>query len=122
MNYQSAAASHHSDDYINTTVVFGEIRKIIISKDFKGGKIHNFFGCTELDFTYADLTGTAILDVSQACGTIEIIVPCDWRVDADLTQFCAVVDDERRVQTQISNKILMLKGISGFANIEINSY
>lgn len=121
MNNQSAYIPNNLDDYICTTVVFGEVKKTIISKDFKGGKIHNFFGGTELSFIHADLTGTAILDISQMFGEIQIIVPRDWRVEAKPTQFCAVVDDQRRSMNQMNNsKLLILKGISFFSNIEIS--
>ena len=53
----------NAEDYIQSTAVFSGIKKTILSKDFKGGKVSNIFGSTELDFTNAHLTGTALLDI-----------------------------------------------------------
>jgi predicted membrane protein len=124
MNNQSASFSNYNDDYLNTTVVFGETKRTIISKNFKGGKVNNFFGSTELDFTYADLTGVAVLDISQACGETKIIVPRDWRVEPHVTHFCSVVDDHRRDLSQANSneKILVIKGLSVFAVVDVMNY
>ena len=123
MTNQSAAFMQNSDQYINTTTFCGEAKRTIISKDFKGGKVNNMFGSTELDFTYADIIGTAVLDVSQACGEVVIVVPRDWVVQPHLSHFCSATDDDRRYQTNASdlNKILVIKGLSVFGVLEIVS-
>lgn len=122
MNFQPTIIPN-AEDHINATSVFGGIKKTILSKDFKGGKISNWFGSTELDFTNADLTGIAILDISQAFGETTITVPDDWRIESDLSQLFAVVDDNRNnvYQTKKSDKVLLLKGISTCASVEIQS-
>jgi predicted membrane protein len=122
MNFQPTIIPN-AEDHINATSVFSGIKKTILSKDFKGGKISNWFGSTELDFTNADLTGIAILDISQAFGETTITVPDDWRIESDLSQLFAVVDDNRNnvYQTKKSDKVLLLKGISTCASVEIQS-
>ena len=121
MNNQPATVIPNEEDHLYTTAVFGGIKKTILSKDFKGGKINNLFGGTELDFTNADLTGSAILDISQAFGEVTITVPKDWRVETDLSQLFAVVDDYRSSITKSKNsdKILVIKGVSICAGVEI---
>lgn len=108
-------------DYLNSTAFFSGIRKTIISKDFKGGKINNLFGGTELDFTHADLNGVAVLDISQAFGATTITVPTDWRIETNLSQIFATVDDNRDnvYQTKRSDKVLVIKGSSVCAGVEI---
>ncbi len=120
MNFQSTVMPN-AEDYIHSTAVFSGIKKTILSKDFKGGKVSNIFGSTELDFTNADLNGTALLDISQAFGEVTITVPTDWRIEADLSQLMAVVDDFRNntYLAKNSDKVLILKGISFCANVEI---
>ena len=122
MNYQSTVMPN-AEDYLQSTAVFSGIKKTILSKDFKGGKVSNIFGSTELDFTNADLTGTAMLDISQAFGEVSITVPTDWRIEADLSQLMAVVDDFRNntYLAKNSDKVLILKGISFCGNVEIMS-
>lgn len=121
MNFQSSTVMPNAEDYLQSTAVFSGIKKTILSKDFKGGKVSNIFGSTELDFTNADLTGTALLDISQAFGEVTITVPTDWRIEADLSQLMAVVDDFRNntYLAKNSDKVLILKGISFCANVEI---
>jgi hypothetical protein len=120
MNFQPTVIPN-PDEYINATAVFGEIKRTILSKDFKGGKINNVFGATELDFSHADMTGIAVLDISQGFGETKITVPSDWRIESDLSQIFAVVEDNRDnvYQTSKSDKVLVIKGLSIFAQVEI---
>ena len=112
-----------NDDYINTTAVFGGIKKTVISKDFRGGKISNLFGSTELDFTHADLAGVAVLDISQGFGEVKIAVPSDWWIESNTTQLFATVEDNRTntMNAYDSKKILVLRGTSVFGVVEILS-
>lgn len=123
MNFQPTIIPN-SEDHLNSTALFSGIKKTILSKDFKGGKISNLFGSTEIDFTNADLHGVAILDISQAFGSTTITVPGDWRIESDLSQLFAVVDDNRNnvYQTNKSDKVLYLKGLSACASVEIQNY
>ncbi|MDB5154994.1 MAG: hypothetical protein JWR54_3745 [Mucilaginibacter sp.] len=122
MNFQPTVIPS-SEDHLHVSAIFSGIKKTILSKDFKGGKINNLFGSTELDFTHADLTGAAILDISQAFGETTITVPNDWRIETDLSQLFAVVDDYRNnvYQTKKSDKVLVLKGGSVCASVEIQN-
>jgi len=112
------------DDYLDTVSVFGGVKKIILSKDFKGGEVVNIFGGAELDFIQADISGRVIIDITQIFGGVKIIVPSNWQVVSDIAAVFASVDDKRIKTTAplSSNKILVLKGVSIFAGIDIRSY
>jgi len=114
----------NSEDYIIADTLFGSIERTVISRDFKGGRIRNLFGGTELDFTQSELNGMAVLDISQAFGQTTITVPGDWRVVTDISQVMAVVDDYRNdiYKSRNSEKVLVLKGTSFCANVEIQNY
>jgi predicted membrane protein len=120
MNFQPTVIPN-TDDHISSTSLFSSNKKTILSKDFKGGKINNIFGSIEIDFTNADLNGMAILDISQTFGELIITVPIDWRIETDISQLFAVVEDHRSnvYQTKKSDKILVLKGLSICAAVEI---
>jgi len=122
MNLQSTIIPN-TDDQININSVFSSIDKPMISKDFKGGKINNMFASTQLDLSNADLTGVAILNISQLFGEITLTIPADWHVETDISQLFAVVDDyrENKYKSKNSDKTLILKGTSVFANIEIHN-
>lgn len=122
MNLQSTIIPD-ADNQININSVFSSIDKPMISKDFKGGQISNMFASTELDLSHADLTGMAVLNISQLFGEITLTVPSDWHVEVDISQLFATVDDyrENKYRTKGSDKVLTLKGTSVFASIEIHN-
>jgi predicted membrane protein len=112
------------DDYIDAVSVFGGIKKVVLSKDFKCGDIVNIFGGAELDFMQADINGRVFIDITQIFGGVKIIVPSNWQVVSDIAAVFASVDD-KRIKTAAglsSDKILVLKGVSMFAGIDIRSY
>jgi predicted membrane protein len=114
----------HGDDFLDTVSVFGGVNKTVLSKNFKGGEIVNIFGGAELDFTQADIQGRVIIDITQIFGGTKIIVPSNWQVVSDLAAVFAGVDDKRiRSTASLNNdKILVLKGVSIFAGVDIRSY
>jgi len=112
------------DDYLDAVSVFGGIKKTILSKDFKGGEIVNVFGGAELDFTQADINGRVIIDITQIFGGTKIIVPSHWQVVSDMAAVFAGFDD-KRMRTNAgpnSEKILVLKGVSIFAGVDVRSF
>jgi predicted membrane protein len=112
------------DDYLDTVSIFGGVNKTILSKNFQGGEIVNIFGGAELDFTHADLNGRVIIDITQIFGGTKIIVPANWQVISDMAAVFASVDDKRirTVGNGDANKILVLKGVSIFAGVDVRSY
>jgi hypothetical protein len=120
----SGKYSATGDDYIDAVSVFGGVKKTILSKDFKGGEIVNIFGGAELDFTQADINGRVIIDITQIFGGTKIIVPSHWQVVSDLAAVFAAIDDKRMKMTATPNseKILVLKGVSIFAGVDVRSF
>ncbi|HTD42132.1 MAG TPA: DUF5668 domain-containing protein [Mucilaginibacter sp.] len=113
----------YGDDYLDAVSVFGGVKKTILAKDFKGGEIVNIFGGAELDLTQADINGRVVLDITQIFGGTKIVVPSNWQVVSDIAAVFASVDDKRIRTTATGNeKILVLKGVSIFAGIDIRSY
>jgi hypothetical protein len=110
-----------NDDHIDTTAIFGEVKKHILSKDFKSGRVLNLFGRTTVDFCNADINGVVILDSTQLFGEVRIKAPANWHVVPETTNIFMVVDDKRRSPTlNIDNsKILILRGVGIFATIKI---
>ena len=114
----------YGDDYLDAVSVFGGVKKTILAKDFKGGEIVNIFGGAELDLTQADINGRVVLDITQIFGGTKIVVPSNWQVVSDIAAVFASVDDKRIRSTAASGneKVLVLKGVSIFAGIDIRSY
>lgn len=118
------SARYSGDDVLDAVSIFGGVKKTILSKAFRGGDIVNIFGGAEIDLTQADINGRVVLDITQVFGGTKIIVPPHWQVVSDLAAVFAGVDDKRlrRTGTGDDNKVLVLKGVSIFAGVDIRSY
>ncbi len=113
------------EDFIDSTSVFGGVKRIILSKNFRGGNIVNIFGGIEIDLSQADINGRVIIDITQLFGGIKLVVPPHWQVTSDLAAVFSNVDDKRRMMgtmQQSADKVLVLKGTSILAGIDIRSY
>lgn len=117
-------AAPAGDDYIDAVAVFGGVKRIIMSKDFKGGEIVNIFGGAEIDFTRADINGTVSIEITQVFGGTKLVVPPHWQVRSDMAAIFAGIDDKRfgNAGAQSADKVLILKGTSIFAGVDIRSY
>jgi predicted membrane protein len=116
--------AYKGDDYIDATSIFGGIKKVILSKDFKGGDIVNLCGGAELDFTRADINGIVYIDITQIFGGIKLIVPPHWQVRSDVAAIFAGIDDKRfgNAAALSPDKVLVLKGTSIFAGVDVRSF
>jgi predicted membrane protein len=113
-----------SEDFIDSTSIFGGVKRHIISKNFRGGDITNIMGGSEIDLTQADINGTVRIDLTQVFGGTKLIVPSNWQVKAQMAAIFGGVEDKRSIQNTAldPNKILILDGTSIFGGIEIRSY
>ncbi|MBI1768143.1 MAG: hypothetical protein HY015_03190 [Bacteroidetes bacterium] len=115
--------SHTDENTIDINTVFGGTKKKIVSKEFKGGEINTVFGGNDIDFSQADFTGTASLEVNVVFGGVKLIVPAHWKIQSDVSAAFGSVEDKRRDVGQVAeNKTLVLKGSVAFGSIEIKSY
>lgn len=117
-------ASESKEDYINSTSIFAGVKKVITSKNFKGGEIICFMGGAEYNLTQADFTGPITIEILQAFGGTKLIVPPHWEIRTESVAIFAGVEDKRPMQPGAfdPNKVLILKGTTIFGGIEIKSY
>lgn len=122
---QYSNSFHSTEDTIDSTSVFGGVKKNIISKDFKGGEIVCVFGGAEINLSQADINGKVVLEVVQIFGGTKLIVPSHWNVQSEIVAILGGVDDNRPTQKDMINnpeKTLVIRGTSIFGGIEIKSY
>lgn len=113
-----------SEDYIDTTSIFGGTKKKVFSKAFRGGDMVNIFGGSEIDLTQADINGTAVIDVTTLFGGATLLVPSNWNVVSDAVAILGEVKD-KRVMTNIpenNNKTLLIKGTVIFGGVDVKSF
>lgn len=119
------SGTHFSkEDFVNSTSIFGGAKKIIISKNFKGGDLVNVFGGTELDLSQADFTGTSIIEITTIFGGTKMLVPSNWSVKSEVITIFGGIEDKRRMQTmtEAPEKTLLLRGTVIFGGIDIKSF
>lgn len=115
---------YSGDEHLDAVSIFGSVKKTIYSKNFQGGEIVNVFGGAEIDLTQSDINGRVYIDVTQVFGGVKMIVPSHWTVVSDVAAVFAGFDD-KRVRTAIpqdANKVLVIKGTSIFAGVDVRSY
>jgi predicted membrane protein len=112
----------HPDDHVNSTAIFGEVKKYILSKNFRFGQITNVCGATLFDFSQADINGTVMIDIAQLFGEVKIKVPPTWHVVPQTTNIFATVEDKRKYSGEIDySKVLILKGVNVCATVVIKA-
>lgn len=124
---KGSAADSSEVDRIDMVAVFGGSRRVVISKNFKGGDGVAICGGMELNLLQADMEETAVLDLVAICGGIKLLVPANWEVRSNVVHLFSGMDDKRSQQpgTAIGptpGKVLLLTGTCLFAGIEIRSF
>lgn len=119
-----APENYSREDYIDATSIFGGVKKIIVSKNFKGGDITNFMGGTEVNLTQADFQGVVTIDTTNIFGGTKLVVPSSWDVKSEVTAIFGGMEDKRDLHTvkPDPNKLLIIDGTCMFGGIEIRSY
>lgn len=110
------------EDRLNTVSAFGGVKKTIVSKNFRGGEVMNFFGGSEINLTQADIHGIVKLDITQVFGGTKIIVPANWTVYSDTVAIFGGIEDKRPPHTPDPEKVLIIDGTSVFGGIDIRSF
>ena len=120
----AAGAATEDGEFINSTSVLGGVKKVILSKNFKGGDIVCFLGGAEIDLTQADIQQTTVLEITQVFGGTKLIVPAHWNIRSEVTAIFGGIEDKRTVLTTAvdSNKTLVLRGTTVFGGLEIKNY
>jgi predicted membrane protein len=113
------------DGYIYETNIFSGSKRRITHQVFKGGKVSNVFGGTEIDLSQATLAeGRVELTIECIFGGVTLIVPSDWKVVLNVNSVMGGFADKRNVIREPSDpsRMLVIRGSSIFGGGEIKSY
>jgi len=117
-------ATSTEGDFLDATSVFGGAKKVIVSKNFKGGDITCFMGGAEIDLGKADIQGRVVLDLTNIFGGTKLNIPSHWDVKNEITAVFGGVEDKRSAYALNIDptKTIVLTGTAIFGGVEINSY
>ena len=113
------------EGYINESNIFSGSKHKVVHQVFKGGKISNIFGGTEIDLTQATLgEGRNELMIECVFGGVTVIVPSDWKVVLNISSIMGGFSDKRTYikENLDASRILVIKGSAIFGGGEIKSY
>ena len=114
------------NDNIDSTIIFGNTKKKILSKNFKGGDITCIFGGVEINLMQADINGRVMLEITQIFGGTKLLVPAHWEVvQTEMVSIFGGIEDKRPQSLDKyfdGVKTLVIVGTSIFGGIDIKSY
>jgi predicted membrane protein len=120
-----ADTSNMAEGYLNETNIFSGSKHRIVNQVFKGGKISNIFGGTEIDLTQATLgEGRNELVIDCVFGGVTVIVPSDWKVVLNISSIMGGFSDKRTYikESFDPGRMLVIRGSAIFGGGEIKSY
>ena len=111
-------------EFIEINSVFGGVKKIILSKNFKGGEINAFMGGAEINLLQADIKQNVHLEINNVFGGTKLILPSNWDVKNEITAVFGGVEDKRSINLPMPdpNKTIIITGSCVFGGIEIKNF
>lgn len=111
-------------EFIEINAVFSGIKKIVLSKNFRGGEINAFMGGAEINLQQADIKQHAVLEVNNVFGGTKIFIPSNWDIKNEVTAVFGGVEDKRSFNLPAPDpgKSIILKGTCVFGGIEIRNF
>jgi len=113
------------DGFIDESNIFSGSKRKFNQETFRGGKISNVFGGTEIDLSQTTLAdGVSILEIESVFGGVELIIPSDWHVKIHThSVFGGFVDKRSNITSEnTSDKELIIKGENIFGGGVIKNY
>jgi predicted membrane protein len=111
------------DNWLDTVTIFGNVKKLVYSKNFLGGDIVTIFGGAEINLTQADFKGNIVIEMVQIFGGAKLIVPPHWQIRSEMVAVFGGIEDKRAPQNSYDeDKVVILNGTTFFGGIEIRSY
>ena len=122
---REATTATTTEGMMDSVVIFGENKKQILSKDFRGGESVCVFGGVEINLTQADINGRVIVELVQVFGGTKLIVPAHWKLETEeMVSIFGGLNDKRHLQNTVTDqsKVIVLRGTTIFGGIDIKSY
>jgi predicted membrane protein len=120
--FEPTVSTLPEEGYINETNIFSGSKHRVSNQVFRGGRVSNIFGGTEIDLTQAILPdGQTELTIECMFGGVTLLVPDDWKVVINVTAIMGGFSDKRLVVKEASdpNKVLVVRGSAIFGGGEV---
>ena len=110
-----------ADAKIKMTSFFGGSENQITSQQFRGGRVYAVFGSIDIDLRRATIADEgATINIITSLGSVNLLVPEDWAVNAQTRAVFGSVASKRVAPTSPAGQ-LTLTGLCLFGGVEIRS-
>ncbi len=108
---------------IDEIAIMGGGKRVIQSRNIKGGNVTAIFGGLEIDLTEADFVNDiTVIEVSAIFGGVSLFVKPEWDVQIQVTSILGGFSDERKIyKNNNTTKTLIIKGAAIFGGGEVKS-
>lgn len=125
-DYKNNDSELFNEDSIEVISIMSNVKKSILTKNFKNGEVTVVLGGARIDFSQADLSDNAVLEITQVLGGAQLIIPANWEIKSEIACVLGSVEDKRQAQPTIitgeNKKILTLRGTISLGGLEIKSF
>jgi hypothetical protein len=109
------------NEIIDLTAIVGGVKRVSTAADFKFADATAILGGVHLDLRKATIRKDASVDVFAMWGGVELNVPENWTVNAQVMPIFGGVDDKTRPSTDPSAPRLTVRGTVIFGGVEIKN-
>ncbi len=115
-------ASSDARAFIKGTAVMGGFERASDSANFRGADLVAVMGGCKLDLRKAAIAdGEAVIDVLAIMGGMEILIPPDWVVDAQVLPLMGGVTDKTQAAAGVPVKRLVVRGTAFMGGVDIKN-
>ncbi len=109
-------------EFVKIDSIFSGNERVVLSSNFRGGKVGTIFGGVVLDCKAAQIQQDIVIDIYSVFGSVELIFPANWRVINETTTIFGAVEDKRRLvnSTGIERRVI-ITGFTLFGGVEIKN-
>ncbi len=113
-----------TENVLDVASIFGNVRKYIMSKNFKGGEIVTIFGGADINLMHADFNHKVVVEAVCLFGGTKLIIPSSWEIKSEVVSIFGGIEDRRQFSSLsvVPEKTLVLQGFCMFGGIEIKSF
>jgi len=123
--YLEGTAPVYDESVLNIVAVFAGSKRVIETKDFRGGDIVAVFGGVRLDLRRAAIAADkAVLDISAVFGGVEILVPETWTITTKGVGIFGGFDDKTihpKPDPNVKTPELIITGAAVFGGMSVSN-
>jgi predicted membrane protein len=116
--------SKYVENILDIASIFGNVKKYVMTKNFRGGEIVTVFGGADINLMHADFNKVVEVEAVNIFGGTKLIIPASWEIRSEVVSIFGGIEDKRQFSSipVIPEKTLVLKGFCMFGGIEIKSF